>query len=343
MTRSKLVRADFQPPANSEVFQSSTFEYGRKADLVRFPRRPQESAMKYIPRTWNDPIEEWQDWLVVAGRRKGTIALRGYQMRRLGRAFPHTAPWDVTNDELIRWIAQQGWDVDTLRGHRAAFRSFYSWALATGRTTINPAAALPSVPAKAANPNPTPEEVVSTTLETAGDRERLMVMCAAFAGMRSCEIARIHWRDFFRDFEGWSVTAHGKGGKTRMLPLADDLAKELITRCRENNGWLFPGRMEGHLSPAYVSKLLSQTLGPHWTGHTLRHRYSAVTFEKSRDVRAVQELLGHASLATTQRYIPVPGKNLRRAALSAAAVVPERMGNHTASGVLRAPQLAAAA
>ncbi|WP_022899139.1 tyrosine-type recombinase/integrase, partial [Humibacter albus] len=80
---------------------------------------------------------------------------------------------------------------------------------------------------------------------------------------------------------------------------------------------LFPGRVDGHLSAAYVSKLISRALPEGVTAHPLRHRFASRAYAAERDIRAVQELLGHASVATTQIYTAVPDAALRRAALAA--------------------------
>ncbi|MDO5633275.1 MAG: tyrosine-type recombinase/integrase, partial [Micrococcus sp.] len=114
----------------------------------------------------------------------------------------------------------------------------------------------------------------------------------------------------------WTVTVIGKGGKRRDVPLSARLALALRGR---GAGWLFPGRIDGHLSAAYVSKRLSAALGDAGTGHQLRHRFASAAYRAERDLRAVQVLLGHASVATTQLYTAVPDRALRRAVEAAAA------------------------
>jgi site-specific recombinase XerD len=81
---------------------------------------------------------------------------------------------------------------------------------------------------------------------------------------------------------------------------------------------VFPGQVNGHLTSGYVSKLVSDALPPGWTAHTLRHRFASVAYSADRDIRAVQELLGHASVATTQIYTAIPKDALRRAVNAAA-------------------------
>jgi site-specific recombinase XerD len=98
------------------------------------------------------------------------------------------------------------------------------------------------------------------------------------------------------------------------VPLPDDLAEELLNY----DGYIFSGQIDGHLSAAYVSKLMSRELDGA-TGHQLRHRYATRAYQLGgNDIRAVQELLGHASVATTQIYTAVQPESLRRTALAAA-------------------------
>lgn len=86
------------------------------------------------------------------------------------------------------------------------------------------------------------------------------------------------------------------------------------------DGFVFPSvrTPSGHLSPDALGDLVSDLLGPGWSGHTLRHRAAADWYAVDRDLRAVQELLGHADIRTTQRYTPVPAGAMTRAVLGVA-------------------------
>lgn len=113
----------------------------------------------------------------------------------------------------------------------------------------------------------------------------------------------------------YTLRITGKGGKTRPVPIADDLGIKLLAL---QPGPIFKGRIDGHISPAYVSKLLSSVLPDGVTGHKLRHRFATDAYRNSgHDLLAVKDLLGHASVATTQGYAASSSDELRRAALSA--------------------------
>lgn len=264
---------------------------------------------------WDGDTRAWAEYLKVAGRRPGTVKLRLSQLSRVRAAFPARSPWSLEADELVGWVAGHDWDLDTIRSHRAALRSFYSWGVATGRTTVNPAAALPSAKAKPGRPRPAPQSAVSEALAAADERTALMIRLGREAGLRACEMATLNSRDIFEDLDGWSVTVHGKGGRDRDVPLTPRLALELRGR---GPGWTFPGKQDGHLSAAYISKLLSRALPGEVTGHQLRHRFATDAYAAERDLRAVQILLGHSTPTTTAVYTAIPETALRRAVLAAA-------------------------
>jgi len=97
------------------------------------------------------------------------------------------------------------------------------------------------------------------------------------------------------------------------VPIGDDLAAAIAGA----DEWLFPGDEDGHLSPRWVGKLMAGALPDHWTAHTLRHRFATRAYRGSRNLRAVQTLLGHSSVATTERYTAVDDAEVRAAAMSA--------------------------
>ena len=79
----------------------------------------------------------------------------------------------------------------------------------------------------------------------------------------------------------------------------------------------FPDGFGGHLSPAWVGELVAGVLPAGYTMHTLRHRFVSRAYRGTRNLRAVQTLLGHASIATTERYLAVDDDEIRAAMLAA--------------------------
>lgn len=152
---------------------------------------------------------------------------------------------------------------------------------------------------------------LSTGVDKADPREQLILRLAAELGLRRAEIAVVHARDLIQDLDGWSLLVHGKGNRERVLPLGDGLALAIREATLAGAGYAFPGGDHGHLTPRWVGTLISRILPRDVTLHQLRHRFATLTHQETGDVRLVQALLGHASLATTQRYIDMHSDQLR--------------------------------
>ncbi|GAA1003339.1 tyrosine-type recombinase/integrase [Nocardiopsis tropica] len=214
----------------------------------------------------------------------------------------------------MEWLANEGWQPNTRRAAQASLRVFFGWMHATGRRGDNPAAVLPRVRAVMGRPRPCPDLAVKRAMRDAGERELLMLLLGGCVGLRRAEIAACRGDHVEQTFFGYALKVLGKGGRVRMVPITDDVAEAILAR---GQGWTFPGQVDGHLSPAYVGKRVSRLLPDGWTTHTLRHRFASAAYLAERDIRAVQELLGHASVATTQIYTAVPDDAKRRAAHAA--------------------------
>jgi integrase len=249
----------------------------------------------------------------AAGRPANTRKLRHYHLRRLGHTI-EVPPEEATLEALLGHLGNQDWGNSYRRAVRSTLRSFYGWMHATGRIDRNPAAALPAVQAPRGLPRPATDEALAQGLLRADERTRRMILLAALLGLRCCEIAAVH-RDHVQGVRGSRVlVVRGKGDRAREVPMSDELARMVL----DADGWLFPGQIQGHISAAYVSKLISRALPGH-TAHTLRHRFATRALKGSGgNLIVVQRLLGHASVATTQVYTDVAADELRAAALFAA-------------------------
>lgn len=261
-------------------------------------------------------LAKWAYWMRAAGKPDTTIGLRVYQVRRVlgGVTGP---PATVAVDDLVEWLGAQAWAPNTRRSYRAALRGFFSWAQGIGLRPDNPALLIPPVSVPRGLPRPTPEAIYRDAMIAADDRLRLIIRLAAMCGLRRGEISRLRREDVVEDLVGASLHVMGKGSRERHVPLPRELAADL----REAPpGWLFPSpRRPGPLTPAHVGVLVSRALPPGWTCHTLRHRCATVAYAVERDLRAVQELLGHAKPETTALYTQVPIDAVRRAVEAAAA------------------------
>lgn len=266
---------------------------------------------------WGTELDAWYLALRAAGRSEQTIGLRVYHLRRLAAWASPRGPFDLRLGDLQAFMGEPVWARSTLGSYRASLRGFYAWAVATGRTGTSPAVGLPAPGMTPPAPHPAPEDVYRLALAIAGPRERLMLRLAADLGMRRGEVARVHSRDVVDDLLGWSLVVHGKGGRSRMVPLPDDLARRLRA---QPSGWAFPGDDHGHLSPRWVGRLVSRLLPEGWAMHSLRHRFATRAYAVDRDLLTVQQLLGHASPVTTRAYVQIDDDAKRRLVVAVAAL-----------------------
>lgn len=216
----------------------------------------------------------------------------------------------------------------TLARKIATLRSFYRYLLRRGIVASNPAAQLRSP--KVARPLPrflTVDEafrVVDAPKEDAHREERLRLRDAAMlellygAGLRVSELAGLRLGSL--DRRGRLVRVMGKGRKERLAPYGESCAKaldaylairdELATERTEPADALFLGRLGTALTPRQVQNVVRR-YGALGAGrgdlhpHALRHTCATHLLDAGADLRGIQELLGHASLATTQRYTHV--------------------------------------
>jgi integrase len=260
------------------------------------------------PEKWEDEIKPWRSYLRSGGHPEATVRLRLIQLRRFARDHESLDPWAVTLDDIIDWMAGQRWASETRRAYRSAIRSFYRWALDTGRTDEDPTERLPAIRMAKPQPRPALDEEYQRALRQADDAERLALRLAGELGMRCAEVAQVHARDVRESDSGWTLLVHGKGSKERTLPLPEHLVNALRTR----EGYVFPGDFDGHISPTWLSARISRLLPAGVTMHALRHRFATKAYNIDRDVFTVQQLLGHASPATTQRYVQVNDTAKRR-------------------------------
>lgn len=264
-----------------------------------------------VPVEWREPIDSFLQYCSAIGRREETIRTFRERLENLARAAG-VEPFSFGRSALLTFLASRThWSTETRRARLQTFRVFWKWAIADGRATFNPVEDMPRVPMTPPNPSPVPYRIYLASLLRADRRTCLILRLGAELGLRRGEIAIIRPElDLFKNEENWWLTVHGKGGKIRVVPVPESLAFE-ITAFAEGNLWLFPGNKDGHLSPRYVSVLANAVLEGAWTLHKLRHLFAKRTYQISRDIYAVQTLLGHSSPKTTQQYVPVEEEYLR--------------------------------
>lgn len=279
---------------------------------------------KPIPSSWAPLISAYLNYLTAGDLPRTTINTRRSHLARMARALK-CEPREVDEDALLGWFGKQKhWATETRRSYRTTLRGFLRWAYKHEYVTHDLWLTLPRVKARKPMPRPTPELVRRAAQDSADDRTTLMLDMAEH-GMRRAEVAVASTTDLIA--EGPRLLVHGKGNKRRVIPITEMLATRIAagaaghTPGAPSKGYLFPGNDAGHLSPRWVGTLCSRVMPGIWTMHSLRHRTATRAYRATHDIVAVQQLLGHDSIATTQMYTLVEEDKVRLAML--AAVMPD--------------------
>jgi integrase/recombinase XerD len=173
--------------------------------------------------------------------------------------------------------------------------------------------------------------------QRAAERDRLILLCGLGAGLRVSEIVSLRIEDV--DAAGRIVFVRlGKGKRDRYVPIPDVLANALAKWIGDRpSGWLFPSprKADAPLTPRAVGYLVAKLakvarLVKDVHPHTLRHSYATQLLRAGADVKELQQLLGHADLATTAVYLHVVVDRLHgvvnKLAIGGAGSVPETLG-----------------
>lgn len=289
----------------------STRERGHTGTALRVPTLsipvpPQQHLGDEI-----ETLPEYRVSLLSAGKSLGTVEQRVQHMRRL--AVEHRRLTDVQPIDLETFLARRRLThaAETRKSIRSSFQSYYRWAHKRGIVSVDPAIDLDPISIPRTIPRVAADADLQLALITADDHERAMIFLARFACLRLNELTTLHTRQR----EGDLLRIIGKGEKERLVPANDDVMHALTILEREQGaGYYFPGRMGAHMHPVSVGKIIKRRTG--WNPHSMRHAGATAAYRATGDLRAVQEFLGHASLATTQRYLHPILDDVRKVAAS---------------------------
>ena len=223
---------------------------------------------------------------------------------------------------FLSQLYEKGLDKTSVARSLAAVRSLYRWLAREGVVEQNPAklVATPRL-AKKLPRVPTIEEMNSVLdgqmpeVAAFPERDHLMLELLYGCGIRNSELTGINLDDIRRSSE--AILIRGKGKKERYVPFGDSVKSALATylparqkalgETRKNTSALLINRRGGRLTTRSVGRIIKKIavakgLSPDVHPHTLRHAFGTHMLEEGADLRAIQELLGHERLATTQRY-----------------------------------------
>ncbi len=228
---------------------------------------------------------------------------------------------------FIARLHRQGLGPRSIQRLLSALRSFYRWLMREGLARHNPAAAVRAPKAARKLPATLDADAVARLLDIRDDsplalRDKAMLELFYSSGLRLSELATLRWDQL--DTASGLVTVTGKGNKTRVVPLGSYAAAALADWSRVR------GQFAGFEVPEVFVSSRGQAISPrsvqsrirYWARrqglpqsvhpHLLRHSFASHLLESSGDLRAVQELLGHADISTTQVYTHLDFQHLAK-------------------------------
>ncbi|HVZ95590.1 MAG TPA: tyrosine-type recombinase/integrase [Chitinophagaceae bacterium] len=202
----------------------------------------------------------------------------------------------------------------------STLRSFFKHQLKTGSIGVNPMSSITSLKVNKRLPSFIEQKDMHTLFSyiefpdtPEGKTERLLLMIFYQTGMRLSEL--IHIKESHVDKSNGSIKVLGKGNKERIIPVRDKLIHEIYDYIRAKKDfenapvgpYLLVNKKGKKLYPKYVYNVVKKYLGTVSTSerkspHVLRHTFATHLTNNGADINAVKELLGHASLASTQIY-----------------------------------------
>ena len=245
----------------------------------------------------------------------------------------HAAPEGVDRTLLRRYVAHlatRRYARRSIARKVAALRRYFGWLARTGRLPADPAAGLSAPRGDGRLPRVLGQDDLNRLLDDppaaiAEDpverrtRDDAVLEVLYGSGLRVAELCGLDLADL--DLDRSRATVWGKGGKQRVVPLSEPAVAALRAWLAEGrSGFLADGSPAGalflnargrRLGPRDVRRILDRRAASPTHPHALRHTFATHLLDGGADLRAVQELLGHADLATTQRYTHVSRERLR--------------------------------
>ncbi len=281
-------------------------------------------------------IEAFEDYLALeAGNSPNTVTSYGRDVRRLaayaisrGNHEPGSVDYALLRD-FVYHLKDLGFAVTSIRRQVSAIRTYYRFLVGEGRVASDPSGRLETPKAW----RTLPDVLTVTEMEyllAAPDpdrplawRDRALLEVAYATGVRVSELVGLKTSDMW--FDAALVRVLGKGSKERLVPIGRRALGAAAIYSRETRPTLDHGRAQGRFflnargTPlsrvgawGIIKRYAAQAgIDKRVTPHTLRHTFATHLLEGGADLRAVQEMLGHANLATTQLYTHVDREYLQ--------------------------------
>jgi integrase/recombinase XerC len=284
-----------------------------------------------------DPLAEEFLTYLRAERDASALTIRNYAACLsayrgwFAQKFQHTFDWLLLDSFHLRaylvHLTERHYDRATIHLRMSALRSLFRWLVRSERVKQNPAVGL-TLPKKHRKLPKflTVQQIEALLNAPDSPRDKAILETLYSAGLRIHELTGLNDDDL--DVLGEVVRVRGKGKKERLAPLGGPAAEALQRYLQlRGSGFeprpgttgrpLFRNRFGGRMTPRSVQRMLKKYLlavglDPSLTPHKLRHSFATHMLDAGADLRAVQELLGHANLSTTQIYTHITPERLKK-------------------------------
>lgn len=266
------------------------------------------------------PIVDFLTSLAARQYSPATVATYTFDLRHLHERVGEVAPESLTSHDIRRALATlhgKGLQAKTLARTLSAWRSFFNYLARQNVVQANPCLGLRPPKSEKKLPNAPSVDAMAHLLEAEPEdlwavRDLAMFELMYSAGLRRAELIGLDIGGL--DLLGGEVTVTGKGARTRVVPVGkravEAVRNWLAVRAnvaRSDTAALFVGARGARISATVLALALKQLalrqgITVHMHPHALRHAFASHVLQSSGDLRAVQEMLGHASLSTTQIY-----------------------------------------
>ncbi|HDL5700318.1 TPA: tyrosine recombinase XerC [Mannheimia haemolytica] len=240
------------------------------------------------------------------------------------------ARWEEVESSSVRWMLsqshKQGLSAKSIGLRLVALRQWFVYLIKIGRMTANPTLGVKSPKVGKHLPKNIDAEQVGQLLAIESDepsdiRDIAMMELMYSSGLRLSELQGLDLGDM--DLSAQEVRVQGKGSKERIVPIGSQALKalnrwlEMRLQFKPQDNAVFLNKRGGRLSHRSIQLVMKkwgerQGLESHLHPHKLRHSFATHMLEASGDLRAVQELLGHSSLSTTQIYTHLDFQHLAK-------------------------------
>ena len=260
-------------------------------------------------------IKKFQQIIEVQCYSPSTIKSYNFHIKKFLKVYHN----DLDQENIIKHLhylrTNKNYSPESLNLARAALFYFFNNVLKKP-ITID----IPKIKRKKALPRPIDMEVILKLIQaTANLKHRTLIELAYSSGIRPFELVQVKWNDL--DFVNRSIRVNqGKGKKDRLSILSEEVIKHLMDLKEskpENNDYVFysQARPTTHISKKTVQKILEKSsekakLDVKAIPYNLRHSFATHLLEQGVDLRYIQELMGHSSPKTTERYLKVAKKRL---------------------------------